>query len=58
MRGLPQPDLAERLPPGEVGRGAGDDRVEVERIALRFGQRLTTARRAAVEVGACVGALP
>src|SRR2546430_12218073 len=45
-----QPDLAEGLPLREVGRGAGDDRVEVERIALRFGQRLPAARRAAVEV--------
>src|SRR6185295_19467949 len=51
MRGLPEPNLAERLPPREVRGGTGDDGVEIQRIALCGGERLTSACRAAVEVG-------
>ena len=51
VRGDPRVEEGERLPDAVVRRIAGDDAVVVLGIALRFGERLVSARRAADEVG-------
>src|SRR5215467_13545610 len=50
VRRLPKPDLAEGLTLREIRGSTGDDGVEVERIALRFGERLASTGRTPVEV--------
>src|SRR5215471_21405914 len=50
VRRLPEPDLAEGLTLREIRGRARDDGVEIDRIALRFGERLAAAGRTPVEV--------